>query len=589
MISPEIMGSPALSSHNPITRCRASPHYRYAGTTTDGAPTELLDTKRLTLISGCVIEAGLRMRRSSWVASELGGVDAWPVIVLHVLLEKRDGLVVLPVALPIASSVTTGQPVDRDRSCKCAGKVNVMGDGRHRSSCGRRLARKIMATGGFEGDAAFAVHRHCGVSLLRAHRIARGYTLVGVVEMVKEILRSRGVPSEGLAHQQLSRWENGRDTPSPRYLDALCALYGTRCDRLGFGNDYSDAWAIPLGGEETVDRRMPSNPAVIGAEFTPLSMIELLSSNGGVPDRGSTAVAYVDQLEARTERAGYVLYAAVPTEFVPTRMADLAQIKAALMSVQSAEIRRRLYRLVAKNAGFIGIRIMDVAGLDDALEWLGLARRASRLAEDPGVEAWIAGHICTSCAWYGRFLDFGLAAAHLAQSAGGSRPNAAAVFGYLAEAGIQARMACRRETMAAIREADRMFAVLPEAEAVADGCHIIEYFLRWHQSAALTALGATTDAGVLRTRALELPFSRQDPVGALALRLDDAASKAAEGELDWACRVIADVWDRTPSEYRIGQIPRRALQILDNIAPANAASSQVRAVRDLLVSPRPSS
>ncbi|MBF6332848.1 helix-turn-helix domain-containing protein [Nocardia transvalensis] len=418
-----------------------------------------------------------------------------------------------------------------------------------------------MAAGGSEGDAAFAVHRHCGVSLLRARRIVRGYTLVGAADQLKEILRSRGVPSEGLAHQQLSRWENGRDVPSSRYLDALCVLYRTRPDRLGFGHDYSDSWAIPqFGCEETVDRRAPSNPATIG----------------------KAAVAYLDHLEELTERAGYVLYTAAPTEFVPMRMADLARIKACLMSVRSADIRRRLYRLFAKNAGFIGIRIIDVAGLDDSLEWFGIARRASQLADDVGVEAWIAGHICTSCAWYGRFLDSALAAARMAQSAGGSRPNAAAVFGYLAEAGVQARMACRRETLAAVREADRLYAVLPETETVADGCHIIEYFLRWHQSVSLTALGATSDAEVLRTRALELPFSRQDPVGRLALHLDEAVAKVVEGELDRACRIIAEVWDRTPSEYRIGQIPRRAFQILDSVKPANAISSEVRAVRELL-------
>ncbi|WP_405161625.1 helix-turn-helix transcriptional regulator [Nocardia sp. NBC_01499] len=447
-----------------------------------------------------------------------------------------------------------------------------MGDSRHNSSCGRRLARNVMAAGGFADDAAFAVHRHCAVSLLRAHRIARGHTLVEAVELLKKILRSRGAPSEGLAHQQLSRWENGRDVPTPRYLDALCALYRTRPDRLGFGNDYSD-----------VDRRVLTNPTTIGAEPALLSVPELPISRTGIPDRGATA--YLDLLEELTEAAGYVLYTAAPTEFIPARMADLARIKAGLMSVRSPSIQRRLYRVFAKNAGFIGIRIIDVGSLDDSLEWFGIASRASRLAGDIGVEAWIVGHVCTSCGWYGRFLDSSLAAARMAQSAGGGRPNAAAVFGYLAEAGVQARMACRRETLAAIRTADRMFAALPEAETVADGCHITEYFLRWHQSAALTAIGARTDADVLRTRALELPFSRQDRVGEAALYLDEAASKVEEGELDWGCRIIAEVWGRTPLEYRVGQIPRRALQILDGVKSTDAASAEVHAVRDLLRRP----
>ncbi|WP_225730324.1 MULTISPECIES: helix-turn-helix domain-containing protein [unclassified Nocardia] len=430
----------------------------------------------------------------------------------------------------------------------------------HNSSCGRRLARNIIAAGGFADDAAFAVQRHCGVSPLRAYRIAAGYTLAEAAARLKEILRSYGRPSEGLAHQQLSRWENRKDVPTPHYLNALCVLYHTRPDRLGFGNDYSGTDAIAPTGREIVDHTPLPDPATID-----------LSAVG--------TATYLDLLEELTESAGRMLYTAAPTEYIPQRMADLARIKAYALSTGSAGIRRRLYRLFAKNAGFIAIRIIDIAGLDDCLEWFGIARRAGRLAEDVAVQAWIAGHIGTSCAWYGRFLESGLAAARGARAAGGGRPNAGAAFGCLAEASLYARMGCRRETSAAVRAADRMFAALPEAETVADGCHLTEYFLRWHQSVALAAVGARADADELRARALELPFSRRDPVGESILRLDAAASKIAVGEVDWGCRMIAEVWDGTPSEYRVGQIPRRASQILDDVGPANAAA---RAVRDLV-------
>jgi len=47
----------------------------------------------------------------------------------------------------------------------------------------------------------------------------------------------RGVT--GLSHQTVSRWETGADFPSSHYFDALCRLYHTRPDRLGFGHDYS--------------------------------------------------------------------------------------------------------------------------------------------------------------------------------------------------------------------------------------------------------------------------------------------------------------------------------------------------------------
>lgn len=48
MTSPVIMGSPARRHTNPITRCWAQPHYRYAGTDDGRGTDQTLDTKRLT-------------------------------------------------------------------------------------------------------------------------------------------------------------------------------------------------------------------------------------------------------------------------------------------------------------------------------------------------------------------------------------------------------------------------------------------------------------------------------------------------------------------------------------------------------------
>ena len=51
-----------------------------------------------------------------------------------------------------------------------------------------------------------------------------------------------------LSHQRVSQWENGADVPSPRYLDALCRLYSSRPDKLGFGNDYGADFGQPEKG-----------------------------------------------------------------------------------------------------------------------------------------------------------------------------------------------------------------------------------------------------------------------------------------------------------------------------------------------------
>ena len=67
-----------------------------------------------------------------------------------------------------------------------------------------------------------------------------------------------------------------------------------------------------------------------------------------------------------------------------------------------------------------------------------------------------------------------------------------------------------------------MFTALPDAAAVADGIRIPEYFLRWHQSNALSTVGEGRPAGPLRARARELPMAAADVVGRKLLDLDGA-------------------------------------------------------------------
>ncbi|MGY2011173.1 hypothetical protein ACW9HJ_28135 [Nocardia gipuzkoensis] len=319
----------------------------------------------------------------------------------------------------------------------------------------------------------------------------------------------------------------------------------------------------------------------VTASTTP-SISGISPSDSGIPNSGKAALTYVSLLEDLTEESGYALYTAAPAEFIPARMVDLGRIEAALLTIRTADIQRRLHRLFAKNAGFIANRLNDIAGAEDTFEWYGIARRAARRAGDVYTEAWVAGHTCHSCSCYGQAVKPSLTAARMAQSAQGNRPNAPAVIGYLAEAGAQARMGRRRETLEAVHNADRMFSSLPEKETVEDGLHISEYFLRWHQSNALTAVGAATSAETFRTRALELPFSRQDRVGRILLHLDNAESLMSSGELEYGCRTIAELWDDLPAEFRTGQIPRRITHILDGVGPAYTASREIKAVRELL-------
>ena len=306
----------------------------------------------------------------------------------------------------------------------------------HGASCGRRIAIQLQSRGATTQEIVSGISKHCAVSPLRAYRIAHGYTLVEVVDLLKEILRDSGTPGEGLAHQTVSRWENGLDNPTGRYLDALCQLYRSRPDLLGFGRDYSlDAGqsspARPPGKLLTASGAVAGNSSSVSRQGD-LSLPQVFY--------GTSILDAIEILEQRAEESGYKVYSGRPADFVPARMIDLATIQGLLLQGQSLNLQRRLHRAAARNAGFIGIRLTDVASADETFNWFAIARRAARQAQDSEIEAWIAGHASDGYSCYGVSLAQGLNAAKAAQAISGSRPNHAALFGYLAKAGNQARL-----------------------------------------------------------------------------------------------------------------------------------------------------
>ena len=263
-------------------------------------------------------------------------------------------------------------------------------------------------------------------------------------------------------------------------------------------------------------------------------------------------------------------------------MIDLATIQGLLLQGQSLSLQRRLHRTAARNAGFIGIRLTDVASADETFNWFAIAKRAARQAQDSEMEAWIAGHASDGYSCYGVSLAQGVNAAKAAQAINGSRPNHAALFGHLAEAGNQARLGRRPETLEAVRRAQHVFDALPQGQDVADGVRIPEYFLRWHQSNALSMIGEARLADPLRKRALELPMGSNDPVGRALLGLDEASLKFRAGEVDEATRLVRRVWDEAPPDLRVGQITSRTKKIMADLAPTHQAERDVLSLREYL-------
>jgi transcriptional regulator with XRE-family HTH domain len=464
---------------------------------------------------------------------------------------------------------------------------------------------------GSKWEAAQAVHRHCGVSLLRAHRVAWGLTLVEVTELLKANLRAQGSPSEGLAHQRVSRWENGLDTPTPHYLDALCYLYQTRPDRLGFGKDYSiderdrhaSAYSVDLPktrnrrsapavrelreqgeGDLVLRRQFLTSAAAAGLVVSnPYAARQYLGYEAGAASSAEAITSTtVTLLEENTESCGYALFSEPPADFIPARIAAFADAQRLLLRGQNLQIQKRLNRVIAKNAGFVAIRLMDVAGVNESPDWFRIARRAARRADDVGIESWIVGHWADAHSAFSHLLKYGLELARTAQSLGGRNPNSAAVFGLLVEAGVHARLGRHRETLEAVRHAEQAFSALPDNNAIEDGIRTPEYFLRLYQADALTLVGEKRLAESYCERALELPLSEKDLVGRASISLYKASLLLDSGQLDDGCNVIMQTWADLPREFHSGVTLPRTVQILDGLRDSDVSAREVRTLREYL-------
>ncbi|MFC9894984.1 hypothetical protein ACFVMC_14965 [Nocardia sp. NPDC127579] len=111
---------------------------------------------------------------------------------------------------------------------------------------------------------------------------------------------------------------------------------------------------------------------------------------------------------------------------------------------------------------------------------------------------------------------------------------------------------------------------------------VSEWLLRWHQANALTAAGAHAQAGPIRDRYLELPFTRYDQLGNSLQLMDQAAAQIEASDLEQGCHTITSAWSLLPDELRIGQAPRRVFEIIDNLRPIHAAAKPTAEVREIL-------
>lgn len=458
-----------------------------------------------------------------------------------------------------------------------------------------------------------AIHQQCGVSLLRAHRLCEEWngttpTLAQVADRLTEISGSVVSP------QQVSQWELGQITPSWGHLDALCRLYRSRPDRLGFGHDYSDEnqdepAAIPLeppavvppptvpavrdantspngDPEEDPMQRRTALKAILagtGLGLTAQALVAIESIRRGTDtalDTTTVSVGTLDHWEQQALGHAHAFQTAPSTRLLPDVVLDYAEVQALATRRQPIEYQRRLWHLTAQFAGIIGFHFNDLGDHREARAWLHTAQLAADESGDRSLRAWARAHQAFPQYYYGS-LPVAVDLAREARAIAGKTPCAAAALAPAIEARALARLGRTGEAEAAIRAAEAAFTQLgpDQTDDIAFG--YTEGQLHFYTGNALTRLGASQRAAEAQRRALELYPSWRRVDRALIV-LDQAVCMVGDRRPDEGAHTAKEALLSFPASQRPEVVVIAARELYLSLPSTQRTLPEARDLRDVL-------
>lgn len=83
----------------------------------------------------------------------------------------------------------------------------------HKTTCARSIRQREEAIGRTPRQIAALIHEHCGVTKLRAHRLARGKTLAQAGMELRQLTHQHDPQGPQVEGDQLGSWETGGRTP----------------------------------------------------------------------------------------------------------------------------------------------------------------------------------------------------------------------------------------------------------------------------------------------------------------------------------------------------------------------------------------
>ncbi len=458
--------------------------------------------------------------------------------------------------------------------------------------------------------AAEEIHRRCGVSRLRAYRLAMGWTLQDVADRIRAQAATAGQVDCRVGHPNVSRWETGQEHPSARNLDILCQVYQTRADRLGFGADYAlsppkieprepgdqaaathqeaGRGAVDSGGESNIGRRelLRHTLAATAAgglehslsgtiEETWRSVMDTLLSRSVTP---STVGWWEEQ--ARHHATSYRTRPAA--QLVVDVVLDLDELKAALRRRQPLDSQRRLTTVVAQLAGLLGILYVDLGHLREARRWFHAGQLAAEETRDRQLRAWLQTRESLAMLYHGSIED-AAAFARGARRLAGPNPSTVTAMAPAVEARALARMGRQGEALRAINHAERIFDKRPPDDGVPAVFGFTEAKLRFYQGNVLARTRDLPRATEAQQRALAL-CPAHDLVDRGHVQLDQALTLARQGELAEAYALAARLLLNLPPGPGLAAVAAQAMELRRSMKDVPGGHRLARDLDEVLAS-----
>ncbi|MER7207628.1 XRE family transcriptional regulator [Streptosporangium sp. NPDC020072] len=483
-----------------------------------------------------------------------------------------------------------------------------MARGEHSPACARRWREQAGSEQWTPWQTAQAIHGCCGVSLLKAHRLARGWSARQAVQELEEMCLRQDLGEARANIDLLNAWENKRARPRPQTIDLLARLYRANAVRLGLAGDYcddeSEARVVVLSGGEgrqpyraeerregdgaadgrnDMERRALFHHALLGSRFVMNGRLlaEVERTRQELDRTLARATVTEDQLDALDEqvlryRREYITSAPLPMLY--RLMLELCDVRALVTARQPAMAQRRLLSATVMLALLSADALMKLGDTRQAHAWYGTARTASDDMGDLRLRALVRAQQAMLPYYYGDLAET-VRLAREARTLAGNAPSSPAALGAAAEARALARLGEHKAARAALAEAERIFARMPPEGHDHLAFRFSERRLQFYRIGTLIELGEEVDWTPGPSGAYTI-----DPV---LLLLDQAAHMARGGKADDACHLAEKALLQVPPEHRTSIVLSRARVVLSEVPEGRRRAAAVRRLTDLVVDALP--